>query len=293
MPGMFSVGKNLYRSQEVGGLKVVVVGASGLVGWELNNQLLVGGVDVTGTYSTRHRSGLIQCGYENILDSLVRSADYVVLCGAVTDINKCTIEPEYTENINVTKTIELILKCKNYGVVPIYISSDYVFNGSTGNYSETSQLSPITVYGKQKATVEEFIKNNLDQYFVFRLGRTYSVSLNERSLFAEIYKLLAFSKKVMAARDQYFNFTNVEYVAQIMCRFILTGNTSYGLYNLAKQNSLSRYQLALNMASLFSFDKALIQPIQLNDLSLPERRPLNTTLDCSKIDSYLNSYGVV
>jgi dTDP-4-dehydrorhamnose reductase len=177
--------------------------------------------------------------------------------------------------------------------VPIYISSDYVFNGSTGNYSETSQLSPITVYGKQKATVEEFIKNNLDQYFVFRLGRTYSVSLNERSLFAEIYKLLAFSKKVMAARDQYFNFTNVEYVAQIMCRFILTGNTSYGLYNLAKQNSLSRYQLALNMASLFSFDKALIQPIQLNDLSLPERRPLNTTLDCSKIDSYLNSYGVV
>jgi dTDP-4-dehydrorhamnose reductase len=235
------------------------------------------------------RTGLIQYGYENNLDNLVRDADYVVLCGAVTDINKCAVEREYSEYINVTKTIELLLKCRDYGAVPIYISSDYVFDGSKGNYNELSPRSPITAYGRQKAAVEEFILHNLNQYFVFRLGRTYSVSLNERSIFAELYKMLARSAKVAVACDQIFNFTNVEYVARIICLFILVSDTHYGLYNLAKQNSMSRYQLALNMASLFSFDEALIQPIQLQDLSLPERRPLNTTLDCNKIDCLLSS----
>jgi dTDP-4-dehydrorhamnose reductase len=264
-------------------VKVLIIGASGMVGWGLFNRFRSDNIDVVGTFSTRGRPGLVCGGYDTDIDGYIKGSDYVVLCGAVTDINRCFKEQEYSQFINVHKTIYIIQRCKELGSIPVFISSDYVFDGVKGNYSESSVLSPINVYGRQKAAVEKYMQQHLEKYYIFRLSRTYSVSLEEHSLFSELYKQLANSGTILAATDQIFNFTNIEYVTKAISGSLGKIGFSYGLYNLAKQYCVSRYQIAVELARVFSFDQALVRPVLLNELSFSEPRSLNTTLNCDKI----------
>lgn len=264
-------------------MKVTIIGASGLIGWDLYKTFSAQDVDLAGTYHTHPKPGMIKGGYQDISDELIKGADYVVLCGAITDISKCAADKELSEYVNVVTTKEVLIKCKTHNACPVFLSSDYVFDGAEGNYTEEHPKSPTTVYGRQKAEVEDFIAANFSDFYIFRLSKTYSVNLDERSLFSEIYSSLANNRKVFAAVDQYFNFTNVEYVSQVILSFLASANRKFGLYNLAKDRIVSRHSLICATAKLFGFDETLIQPIHLNDLPFSEVRPLNTALNCEKL----------
>lgn len=264
-------------------MSILVIGASGLIGWDVYKTFVSHGIDVTGAYYSHPKPGLVKGGYQDIGDELIKGAGFVVFSGAMTDIGKCAADKEQSEYVNVIKTKEILLKCKAYGACPVFLSSDYVFDGTEGNYSEGHTKTPTTVYGRQKAEIEDFITENFTDYYIFRLSKTYSVNLEERSVFSEIYSALANHEKVFAAVDQYFNFTNVEYVSHILYKFIISESKPFGLYNLVKNRTVSRYSLVCDVAGLFGFDETLIQPITLNSLPFSETRPLNTTLTCEKL----------
>ena len=80
--------------------------------------------------------------------------------------NKCYENKKYSNLLNVSSVKQIIIVFKKFKIKPIFMSTDLVFSGLKGNYSEKSIPNPKTLYGKQKLKIEKFIKNNFKNYLI-------------------------------------------------------------------------------------------------------------------------------
>ena len=78
--------------------------------------------------------------------------------------------------INVERVKAIIDYCFKNKVIPIYISSDAVFDGSKGNYSENDKKNPILSYGKIKNEVENYLLNSNNFFLIVRIGRVFGIN---------------------------------------------------------------------------------------------------------------------
>ena len=198
----------------------------------------------------------------------------------ITNIDQCFRYKEEAYKCNVEKTIAFIRYIGERKIKPIFLSSDQVFDGLRGNYVETDQPAPLNHYGKFKLMVEEFMVNNLKDYLVLRLSKTYSRNPADGGMFAEIFKKLEEDKKVIAASDQVFNPTEVEIICKGIYHAINSG--LQGIYHLADKAVMSRYEFARQIAEEFNFEQDLIEKIDFNSLGFLEKRALNSSLNVDK-----------
>ena len=129
------------------------------------------------------------------------------------------------------------------------------------------------------------MKNNLKNYLILRLSKTYSRNLEENSIFAEIFFRLKRREKIKAAYNQIFNPTDISLVCEGMYKAINLNLKN--LYHLANHMIVSRYDFALSVANEYGFNRDLIEPIDIHGLPLIEKRPLNTSLNVKKISKLI------
>ena len=86
--------------------------------------------------------------------------DYVIHTAAFTDVDTCEIEPQRAWDVNALGTKNVAEACEEHGAKLIYISTDYVFDGEDGPYSEEAPTHPINVYGESKLAGEGFALNS-------------------------------------------------------------------------------------------------------------------------------------
>ena len=96
----------------------------------------------------------------------------IVLLSAISDPDKCFKQKKISHLINIKYTKNLISKIKNKNVHLIFISTEFVYSGVKGNYSENSITNPINIYGKQKLIIENYIKKNIFSYSILRMAKT-------------------------------------------------------------------------------------------------------------------------
>jgi dTDP-4-dehydrorhamnose reductase len=261
-------------------MRVAVIGASGLIGSNLLARLTRHGIDATGTYFSTPREGLTRFDLARDRFQLFDNCSHVVISGAVTGIEQCFRKRELAHHINVTRTRELIDYLGDKGIRAIFLSSDQVFDGSRGGYLETDAKNPLNCYGLFKAVIEDHLASD-SRHLVLRLGKTYSSSLAERSLFSEIYQRLKRGDTVSAAHDQIFNISEVQVVSRLIHRSIVSELT--GLFNLAEARVMSRYQFALSIADAHGFPPRFVRAIEMASLGLPEIKGGNNSLNVEKI----------
>ncbi len=259
-----------------------IVGASGLIGYNFYKTLKIKKKTVIGTYFSVKRRGLVRFDLENDGFSLFDKCKQVIIASAITSIDACFLSREEAYRINVGRTKELIKYLADRKIKPIFLSSDQVFDGERGNYTEEDRPHPINYYGEFKLEVEEFIKNNLEDYLILRLSKTFDRNLREGGMFAEIFLNLKKGIRVKAAYNQIFNPTDVGLVCGGAVK--ATNINLKGLYHLADPKIMSRYEFVLSIASEYGFDKDLIEPIDIRTLGLIEKRPLDTSLNVKKIN---------
>ena len=138
---------------------ILVLGASGLVGRPLFQRL---GERAIGTYcKSQVENGIyfdsLKMGLEEILERPQDISHAVITLGE-SDPQKCPVDPAGTEELNVHSVERIIRVLKRHAIKPIFCSSEYVFDGKDGGYTEKDKPNPIIVYGHQKFAIEKLLE---------------------------------------------------------------------------------------------------------------------------------------
>ncbi len=262
-----------------------IVGASGLIGKNLFAFLRKKGQQVLGTYCSTCQKELIK--YDLLKDdfSLFDNCKVVVMCSAISNIDKCLLEKEQAHQVNVVKTIELMNYLARNGIKTIFLSSDQVFDGRNGAYSEDDEPNPVNCYGSFKLCVEQHLINNIEDHLVLRLSKTYSTNIADGGMLADIISAFNRDEPIRSAYNQIFNPTDVNLVCNGILKSIQMNLK--GLYHLADEKIMSRYECACAIAKEYGYDPALVESIDFNSLSCIEKRALNSSLNVTKINKTL------
>ncbi len=266
-------------------IKTAVIGASGYVGRHLHSAYREAFPDCVGTAFEKTSAGLVPFDIRKPDIAALRLVETghraVVIAAARPNIDDCERNPRETYAVNVHGTLELIRQLADAGLRVLFFSSDYVFDGKTGGYSDTAETSPITEYGRHKATVEKEIAGLCDDYLVVRLSKIIGTEKHDGTVLDEMADRLCNGQEVLAAHDQIFSPTLVQDVVRGVQA--LQETDWIGIVNLAAPETWPRYELALAVARALGHGETSIRRIALSDLPLACPRPNNTSMVCQRL----------
>ncbi len=198
---------------------------------------------------------------------------YVINTAAMTDVDGCEIQKEQCWKINVEAVDNLIQAARKTAAKIIQLSSDYVFDGSEGPYSETAVPKPLGYYGKSKLASENLLIASGLEHTIVRTMVLYGYGFKTRPNFVTwLIEKLKNNESVKIVTDQIGNPTLADDLAGAILKII--ERQKWDLYHISGSELIDRYSFALKVADVFKLDKDLITPITTSELSQVAPRPL-------------------
>lgn len=199
----------------------------------------------------------------------------IINAAAAADVDWCELHREDAWKINVVGVENLIEAARKVAARLIHISTDYIFDGTHGPYSEDDKPNPISYYGKSKLASENAVRIAGIPYTIFRTIVLYGNGIGIRDNFPIwVVKNLRACRTIHCAEDQFSNPTHVNDLAFAAVKgFELNRD---GVYHICGSERLSRFQFAVRTAELFGLDTGLIQRVKSSDLNQTAPRPLVT-----------------
>ena len=279
-------------------MKILLLGANGQVGWELQRSLApLGQVKV----SDRHTANLEDV---NVLRKLVRdySPDVIVNASALTAVDKAESEPEKTYRINAKAVGLLAKEAKQLDALLIHYSTDYVFDGTkTKAYTETDKTNHQSVYGRTKLQGEKAIKTSGCKHLIFRSSWVYAVRGD--NFIKTIMRLTKEQDELQVVNDQIGAPTSAELIADVtaLCLYkisqIKNQQKLTGTYNLTATGETSWHNFAQYITAemqkqgeLLKINPDKIEPIKSVAAPSVATRPSNSLLSTQKIQNSFNIY---
>ncbi len=261
--------------------KTAIIGATGFLGSRFFNAYREKYPDCVGTARAKDILGLgyLDLSAPDISGLMLRKKGHsdALIIAAMPKIDQCEEEKELTRRVNVDGTLELLRQLKREGIKPIFFSSDYVFDGASGGYSDDSPTRPITEYGRQKAEVERKIPGICGRdHLIVRIGKVFSLTRGDNSLFDEMARLLSSGGEVKAAFDQVFNPILASDVVNIVSR--LQARKLTGVVNVCSKESWSRYDMAAAVARAMDVDSGRVKRVSLDEIAFKAKRLKNTSM---------------
>ncbi|MCL4372530.1 SDR family oxidoreductase [Candidatus Parvarchaeota archaeon] len=260
-------------------MKILVLGGSGFVGYYLAKHFNATSV------SAHQKEGYVKLDITNkeevseVLNKI--KPELIINSAAIADVDLCEKEKETAMLVNGYAVGWLSSLSKEIGAKFVQISTDYVFDGLTGNYTEEDNPNPINEYGKSKLIGEEnSLKNDA---IVLRIEMPYGINIakNKNVFFESVINNLKEGKTVNAAVDQIISPTFVEDIPKAV--EVLVEKGANGIFHLASKEHFSRFEFVNIIADVFNFDKTFIKPVKLADFKMLAKRPKNTFLNTEKI----------
>ncbi|HIF14512.1 MAG TPA: NAD-dependent epimerase/dehydratase family protein [Bacteroidetes bacterium] len=192
----------------------------------------------------------------------------------------CEQNPEKSYDINVIGTKNIFQYSYKNNIPLIYTSTDLVFDGVKGNYSEKDKVNPINIYGKHKLLAEKSLMSKEDNIWIARLplllGDVGSLGTSFLQDFLRSYRL-----------GEHMRLFDVEIrdplTGPIAARgLIWLSSQEKGIYHLGGKKSYSRYEMGLRFSEIFGLDKSKIIRSKHDEAKLASPRPKNLKLNCSK-----------
>lgn len=270
-------------------MKVLLVGASGVLGRGLYNDMILKKFNVLGTYCKHSYDGLFHLDLRDkrSINRVFKffKPEFIVSTGGLTDVDYCETHPKFAQDINVLGTLNLINKAKELKTGFLFISTDYVFDGENGPYRERDKTHPINKYGKTKLDAERLIERNLKDFLIIRTSQLYGYDSKKRNFATKIIHMLQHNKKIYAADDFYSTPT---YVGNLSLAIIeLIEKKKRGIFHIAGADFISRFDYVNMIADIFGLDKSQIVKAKLKDLKLKAKRPKKAGLNTSKAEAVL------
>lgn len=253
-------------------MKVLVTGAKGQLGMDII-KILKNNPDYT-IFEGDH-SNLDITNYENVRIVLTDfNPDWIIHTAAWTNVDAAESEKDQAYFVNVIGTENLVKIAETINTKFIYISTDYVFDGSGDKpYEVNDYPHPINYYGTTKYLGEEVVKNNLSKYFIVRISWVFG--LNGNNFVKTMLRLGKEKESLNIVCDQIGSPTYTKDLAYLLSEMIKTDK--YGIYHATNEGYCSWYQFAAEIFTLSDI-KIKINPIKTSDYKTMALRPLNSRL---------------
>ena len=246
-------------------MKILITGASGQLGTEIQRQLKNGG-SALGPVPERLQNATVIATDVDELDITDRDAtiafvrrhqpDTIISCAAFTNVDGCETNPEGAFKVNAIGASNLAQAAERINARLIHVSTDYVFRGE-GNkpLDESERVDPKSVYGKTKALGEEYVKNFCHRYFIVRTAWLYGYA--GKNFVKTIVNAGKKFGKLEVVSDQLGNPTNAEDLAHHILQLAVSHD--YGVYHCTGEGICSWYEFASEIIRLSGVD-ATVSP---------------------------------
>lgn len=265
-------------------MKYLVLGATGYLGSYIYRRLQSDGRKVAGTARQRDTEGhllhfdILTDPIEDLIKSCDTEQKTAVFCIAQPNIDRCKKEFETARQINVVMTKKVIQSLLRQNYYVIFFSTDNVFDGSKGAYTETDQQNAINQYGKMKQEMEQYLVNRYPQVCIFRLPRVIGTEAERQNLLTD-YDCKKPDEKIRCIKDTRISIVAKEDVYQA-CR-IATEKRLHGIYNLSSGEEFSRKELAERFFCAKNVKREIVE-LELDEFGFQDVRPLHMSLNNEK-----------
>jgi dTDP-4-dehydrorhamnose reductase len=272
---------------------LVITGASGLLGASLllhardlgksaagichRNVLRVPGATIHAVDLTDQRAAC------EVLTDLRPS--WIIHCAAATNVDWCEEHPGEAEQINTRAAAFLAGLARELTARLVYISTDAVFDGRKGNYSEDDQPSPVNAYARSKLFGEREVLRLCPSALVVRVN-IYGWNAQMKLSLAEwMLEQLAAGNEVPGFTDVHFTPMLVNDLAEILLTMLDCDLA--GIYHVGGSSRVSKFEFARRVASIFGFRPEQVQQARATEAGLRALRPPDTSLNSGRVSSAL------
>jgi dTDP-4-dehydrorhamnose reductase len=269
--------------------KILITGITGMLGNSLYNFFYKFNEYEIYGISRNESATLPKVNFVNLKEIKENNINFDVLihCAAEVNVNLCENDKllAHESNVELTNSIFSNINSKKY----FYISTDSVFDGIKGNYTELTLTSPINYYAETKFLGEEIVKRTTTNYYIIRTNIYGFCIPMKNSLFEWGIKELQKGNSINGYVNMFFNPMYVGQLSLLIYKMIAE-NIEYGIYNTAIDQFISKYEFLKKISNEFGFNSNLVTPIEYLQDNFIIYRPLNTTLDNSKIKLLLPEF---
>jgi dTDP-4-dehydrorhamnose reductase len=273
--------------------KILITGSNGLLGQKLV-ELLVSKAHIETIATARGENRLpFSKGYRYVEMDITNPEavervfgaerpDVLIHTAAMTNVDQCEAEKDACWKLNVTATETLVAACAKYRTFLEHVSTDFIFDGTSGPYREEDTPNPISFYGWSKYAAEKAVKTSDIEWAIARTVLVYGIAhdMSRSNIILWVKKSLEEGKAIQVVTDQFRTPTLAEDLA--MGCFLIAEQEAKGIYHISGKDFLTPYQMALAVADYFGLDASLISPTDASAFTQPARRPPRTGFNLTK-----------
>ena len=211
---------------------------------------------------------------EDLIES--EKPELIINCAGRTDVDLIEKNPNTAIQINSIAPEIIAKNCKKNGSRLIHISTDSVFDGNKGMYTEEDLPNPRNVYAKTKLDGEKRKAENCNDFVIIRTN-FYGINHSGKYLFNNILQKLDTGQNVVGFNDVYFSPLSIENLSQ---QILDVATSDYnGVIHLGADTKLSKYEFCSLMAQELGYGEDYVKPDSIDNYSFVAERPKNTSLD--------------
>lgn len=209
----------------------------------------------------------------------------IINTAAFTNVDGCEDNPEICWNVNVRGVENIVDGAASIKPILVHVSTDYVFDGDNGPYSEDDPPNPRGNYARSKLAAEKVVQNSDLEYIIGRTQVLYGAGKKVRPNFVTwTIDQLSHKRKIRIVDDQIGTPTYAPDFCEAVDR--LLRKEAYGLFHISGPDIVSRYDFAVKIAEVFGLDASLIERIKTKDLKQKAPRPMNSAFKIYKLINY-------
>jgi len=277
---------------------ILIIGGTGFLGGHLALRATRYYYNVLATYNTTEAKKIPGVKWlkmditnrDNVQTIINKFSPGVIIhTAAITNVGTCARCREKARLVNIGGTENVASTARKSGCRLIFISTDFVFQGDKGSYSEKDNPHPLSLYGKTKLIAEASVMSLASNICIARVSLLYGFSVNESTCFTDVIIFrLTNGKTVDLFVDEIRTPIYVKNLCKILIEFANRRDLQ-GIYHLGGPERMSRLQFGWKLCKTFGLNRRLIQPIKMRMYISKGTRPKDCSLNSVKATKELTT----
>jgi dTDP-4-dehydrorhamnose reductase len=267
--------------------KILVTGSNGLLGQKLTDMLryhsdyeLIASSKGENRYPETEGYTYEQLDvtdYTDIERLIVKYQPYAVIhTAAMTNVDQCESEKEACQKLNVDSVAHLIKLANQHPFYLVHLSTDFIFDGTTGPYKETDAPNPLSLYGHSKNDAELLLLASNINYSILRTIIVYGVAaaMSRSNIVLWAKGALEKGSPIKVVNDQYRMPTLAEDLAKAC--ILAIEKRAQGIFHISGKDYMSVIEMVRRIAKFFKLDDSIIEETDSSTLNQAAARPPKT-----------------
>lgn len=268
-------------------MKFFITGGSGLLGERLatiaNNDY-----ELVLSHNSNPTSNTVKCDItdKNEVEKTIteNKPDVIIHCAAMTDVDLCEDKIDLAYKINSEGTQNITKASEKIGAKIIYVSTDFVFDGKKGYYSEEDEVNPLGIYAKSKYDGEIQVKKYSSNWAIARVSVLYGWH-KKQNFTTWVINQLRNNNPINIVTDQINSPTYADNAAEAI--FEIAKQDKNGIFHTSGNDRINRFDFTKKIAEAFNLNKDLINPTTSKQFVQKAPRPQDSSLNVNKVEKEL------